>query len=132
MNQKGLIFGRCVGKMEFGARSLGNRSIIADPKVPQITNKINDAIKNRDFWMPFAPAIIEEKSKKYFKQTEKCFSPHMTIAYETHKIADNDMPACLHPRDKTARAQILRKNENEKFYNLLNDFCKCVKDFHKL
>lgn len=125
--EKGLIFGRCVGKMEFGARSLGNRSIIADPKVPYITNKINDAIKNRDFWMPFAPVIIEEKSKKYLKHTEKSFSPHMTIAYETHKIAEVDMPACLHPRDKTARAQILRKNENEKFYNLLNDFCKLTK-----
>ena len=125
--EKGLIFGRCVGKMEFGARSLGNRSIIADPKVPQITNKINDAIKNRDFWMPFAPAIIDEKSKKYLKQTEKCFSPHMTIAYETHKIAEIDMPACLHPRDKTARAQILRKSENEKFYNLLKDFYRLTK-----
>ena len=51
----------------------------------------------------------------------------MTIAYETHKIAEVDMPACLHPRDKTARAQILRKNEKEKFYNLLIDFCKLPK-----
>lgn len=124
---KGYIFGRCVGRMEFGARSLGNRSIIADPKIPYITNKINDAIKNRDFWMPFAPVILAEKSKKYLKKTIKAFSPHMTIAYETKAPAEIDMPACLHPKDKTARAQILRKNENKKFYELLSDFYSLTK-----
>ena len=51
----------------------------------------------------------------------------MTIAYETYKQAELDMPACLHPRDKTARAQILRKKENQKFHDLVNDFYKFTK-----
>ena len=106
---------------------MGNRSIIADPKIPYITNKINDAIKNRDFWMPFAPVILAEKSKKYLKKTNKTFSPPMTIAYETNSLAEKDMPACLHPKDKTARAQILRKKENKKFHALLYDFYSLTK-----
>ena len=54
---EGKIIGRCVGRMEFGQRALGNRSILADPRINDIKYKINSAIKNRDFWMPFAPVI---------------------------------------------------------------------------
>ena len=56
----GKVIGRCVGKMEFGARSLGNRSIITEARSRRIVNVINEKIKNRDFWMPFAPSIIYE------------------------------------------------------------------------
>ena len=60
----GKIFGRCVGKMEFGARSLGNRSILADPRNIENKKKINSMIKRRDFWMPFAPTVLDTFSKK--------------------------------------------------------------------
>ena len=52
---KGKIVARCSGPMEFGARALGNRSILADPRNLETVGKINRAIKHRDFWMPFAP-----------------------------------------------------------------------------
>ena len=51
---KSHVLGRCVGKMEFGARALGNRSILANPYMDGIVKKINESVKNRDFWMPFA------------------------------------------------------------------------------
>ena len=63
----GKIVGRVVGKSEFGARSLGNRSILADPSRIEIKKIINEKIKNRDFWMPFAATILKSHALKYFK-----------------------------------------------------------------
>jgi carbamoyltransferase len=61
----GKIVARCEGSMEFGARALGNRSVLADPRTPDAVEKINATIKHRDFWMPFAPAILAEDLEKY-------------------------------------------------------------------
>ncbi len=70
----GKVIGRCVGRMEFGARSLGNRSIIADARNSKIIQVINEKIKNRDFWMPFAPSIIEESCDDLFKNFKEVVS----------------------------------------------------------
>ncbi len=58
---------RCAGRMEFGARALGNRSILADPKDQDVVRVINQMVKKRDFWMPFAPMVLEERQREYLK-----------------------------------------------------------------
>ncbi len=121
---EGKIIARCAGRMEFGQRALGNRSILADPRNLNIKEKINAAIKNRDFWMPFAPVILKKISKKYLINPKNLESPYMTIGFDTTKLGYKKMSAACHPADKTARAQILKKKDNEKLYNLIEEFYK--------
>ena len=64
---KNKVLARCVGRSEFGARALGNRSIIANPSNPEIKKIINEKIKNRDFWMPFAASVLDKYSKNILK-----------------------------------------------------------------
>ena len=108
----GQIVGRFTGRMEWGARALGNRSILADPRHQQVTHKLNKAIKMRDFWMPFAPAILTEYRERYLELREDFPCPYMTIAPETRPEAWDAIPAGLHPFDKSARAQILDARES--------------------
>ncbi len=119
---EGKIIGRCVGRMEFGQRALGNRSILADPRNILIKEKINAAIKNRDFWMPFAPIILDKVSKKYIENPKNLESPFMTIGFKTTKKGYENMIAASHIADKSARPQILKKKDNFKLYNLINKF----------
>ena len=120
----GSVIGRLQGRMEWGARALGNRSIIADAKNPAIIHKINKAIKMRDFWMPFAPAILQEYRKKYVKLREDYYSPFMTVAPETYNVAWEDIPAGLHPFDHTARCQIVDPRNHPSFHDLITKFEK--------
>ena len=120
--ESGKIIGRCVGKMEFGHRALCNRSIIADPINIDVKEKINAAIKNRDFWMPFAPVVLDKFENKYLNNKKKIASPYMTIGFDTSKTGYNAMKAACHPADKSARPQILKKNDNPIFYELLKTF----------
>src|SRR5213079_3551740 len=64
------VVARCAGRMEFGARALGNRSILANPSDPRVVPLINRMIKNRDFWMPFAPTILKERADEYLVNTK--------------------------------------------------------------
>ena len=96
-----------------GQRSLGNRSILADPRKIENVTRINKAIKQRDFWMPFAPVILEKYQKILIKNPKKIKSPYMTMAFETKEIAKKYIPAAIHQADKTARAQLLERNENK-------------------
>ena len=121
---EGKIIGRCVGRMEFGQRALGNRSILADPRNILIKEKINAAIKNRDFWMPFAPIILDKVSKKYIENPKNLESPFMTIGFKTTQEGYKNMIAASHIADKSARPQILKKRDNLKLYNLINKFYK--------
>ncbi len=122
--QRGLIMARCAGQMEFGQRALGNRSILADPKDPLVKEKINSAIKNRDFWMPFAPIVMDKFVDKYLANHKGIDSPHMTIGYNTTKEGYSAMIAACHPADKTARAQILTKDINQELYEIILEFSK--------
>jgi len=121
---KGYVLGRCSGKMEFGARALGNRSILADPRDFQTIKKINEMIKNRDFWMPFAPSIMENYKKKYILNFDKSLSEHMTIVYETTKEGTEKLKAACHPSDNTVRAQIVFKHTSLDFFKLIEAFSK--------
>ena len=118
----GKVVGRLTGRMEWGARSLGNRSILADPRKQQIIHKINKAIKMRDFWMPFAPAVLESYRDKYLNIREDFPCPYMTIAPESKEPAWDAITAGLHPFDKTARSQILDTDHHPSFHDLVSKF----------
>ncbi len=102
------IVARASGKMEFGARALGNRSILASPDDPRIINKINAAIKKRDFWMPFAPALIEEDLESVVRvpsTIRQSLSPYMMFTFDVKPEYVERIIAGIHQADKTARAQ---------------------------
>ena len=118
----GKVVGRCVGKAEFGARSLGNRAIIADPRNKKTVEIINEKIKNRDFWMPFAPSILAEECHKYIINDKNLFSPYMTIGFESTDEGENSFQAAIHPSDKTLRPQMVTKDMNPKYHELISEF----------
>lgn len=120
---KGFVVANSSGRMEFGARALGNRSILANPKNSDTIRVINEQIKNRDFWMPFAPTILKERTKDYIK-SPKINSPFMMIAFESTLKAREDLRAALHPYDLTMRAQILDQKENPRYYKIIKEFEK--------
>ena len=111
----------CRGSMEMGQRSLGNRSIIADPRTRSNVEKINNSIKKRDFWMPFAPTILSEYQDLLIENPKHLESPFMTVAFET-KGGKNKIPAAVHQADGTARAQLLKKEQNPVLWNLIFKF----------
>ena len=115
------IIATCRGRLEMGPRSLGNRSILADPRIGNNIEKINKMIKNRDFWMPFAPIILHENQEILIKNPKKLESPHMTIAFETIDGKEK-FPAAVHQADGTARPQLLKKEVNPELWNLINSF----------
>src|SRR5881409_1383538 len=77
------VVARCAGRMEFGARALGNRSILANPSDHRVVGTINRMIKNRDFWMPFAPTVLEERADEYLVNPKGLASPYMMLAMPT-------------------------------------------------
>ena len=119
---KGKVLGRFKGRMELGQRALGNRSILADPRKPEIIKLINQKIKMRDFWMPFTPSILSEYKEKYLVNEKKLYCPYMTMAFKTTKLFQKIAPATLHPADQTTRPQILEKSLNPEYHKLIQDF----------
>lgn len=124
--KNGKILGRFVGRMEMGQRSLGNRSIIADPRSSETIKTINKKIKMRDFWMPFTPTILDKYEKKYLINKKNLYCPYMTMGFKTTKFFQKSAPATLHPADMTTRPQILEKKHNKTYYDLINDFGKAT------
>lgn len=118
----GKIIARCSGRMEFGLRALGNRSILADPRRPDTVRRINDAIKFRDFWMPFTPTILAERESDYILNPKGVSSPYMTMAFDSTARAHRDLIAALHPADLTARPQILKERQNPEYYAIIKEF----------
>jgi carbamoyltransferase len=109
------------GKMEFGQRALGNRSIIASPSGNDIKNLINSAVKFREAFRPFAPAILEEYAKDYFEFPDKENVYFMEKVYKFKKEYINEFPAIVH-YDGTGRLQTVNKNINDRFYKLIESF----------
>jgi carbamoyltransferase len=118
----GKIIARCSGRMEFGLRALGNRSIMADPRHYNTIRKINDAIKFRDFWMPFTPSILEEREKDYIVNPKGVKSSFMTLAFDSTELARRDLVAALHPADLTVRPQVVSKQVNQEYYQIIKEF----------
>ncbi len=111
-------------KMEFGARALGNRSILADPRKPDVIHRINKLVKMRDFWMPFAPSILSEREKDYIINPKNIDSRFMAVGFDSTSLAEKDLSAGLHPFDRTARPQIVFKEDNPKYHSLISAFEK--------
>jgi len=118
------IVGRFKGRAEWGARALGNRSILANPSSRDNVKVINDIIKGRDFWMPFAVSLIYERQKKYLKNNRNLYAPYMTITFNTTTQAHKEIIAGLHQYDLTSRPQMVKRDVNPDYYDLISSFEK--------
>ena len=107
--------------MEFGARALGNRSILANPCSPNIKDIINKRIKRRESFRPFAPSILFEEKNKWFGNSH-C-NPYMSYVEQINDNKKHLIPGVTHI-DGTGRVQTITKKFNENFYNLINAFSK--------
>ena len=119
--QQGKIIAWFNGKSEVGARSLGGRSILANPMFENMQLKLNNEVKHRECWRPFAPSVIEEEFEKYFGHTKP--SDFMIIAYKIKKEYFKTFPSTIHV-DGSVRPQSVKKSTNSKFHNLLSNFGK--------
>ena len=117
----GEVVARFKGREEFGARAMGNRSILADPSKPNVVKVINDAIKSRDFWMPFAPSLLDRRERDYFINTKRVRAPYMILAFDSTDRATEFGAAC-HPYDLTIRPQVVYQDWNPSYYALLENF----------
>ena len=113
------IVGWFRGKMEFGARALGNRSILANPCNPNIKEIINKKIKRRENFRPFAPSILFEEKNKWFNNNY--YNPYMSCVEKINNNKKNLIPGVTHV-DGTGRVQTVSKELNEDFYNLIKSF----------
>lgn len=118
---KGEVVARFKGREEFGARAMGNRSILADPAQPDVVKVINDAIKSRDFWMPFAPSVLDRREKDYVVNSKNIPAPYMIIAFDSTERVGEFRAAC-HPYDLTIRPQVVFREWNPSYYDLLEKF----------
>lgn len=116
------VVARFAGRMEWGARALGNRSILTNASEWGNVEKINAMIKKRDFWMPFAPSLLAEESYRYLVNPKGLESPYMMLAYDTQEATEREICAAVQPRDKTARAQFVYKETNPSYWNLIKAF----------
>jgi carbamoyltransferase len=116
------VVARCAGRMEFGARSLGNRSILANPADHRVVGLINRMIKNRDFWMPFAPSVLREREGDYLVNPKGLASPYMMLAFPTNPKRRDEIIAAVHPQDGTARAHIVDEAWNPGYHRVIREF----------
>ncbi len=117
----GLVVGWFQGRMEFGPRALGNRSILADPRREEMKDVLNDRIKKRESFRPFAPSILEDHVGEYFDQTHP--SPAMLMVYEIKPERRKQIPAVTHV-DGTGRLQTVTREANSRYYDLIDQFYK--------
>lgn len=118
---EGKIIGWFQGRMEVGPRALGGRSILADPKIPGIKDRVNAEVKRREMWRPFAPAMRQEDIGEYVEGPYE--SPFMIIAFQARQDRVQDFPAAVHV-DNTARVQGVRRETNPRYYDLITAFKK--------
>jgi carbamoyltransferase len=116
---EGNVFGWFQGGSEFGPRALGNRSIIADPRKPEMKDILNKRVKFRQPFRPFAPIVLEERAHEIFEGDED--SPFMLLAKRVRPEWRDKIPSIVHV-DGTARVQTVRADQNEILYRLLKKF----------
>jgi carbamoyltransferase len=117
----GLVVGWFQGRMEFGPRALGNRSILVDPRRAEMKDVLNDRIKKREPFRPFAPSVLEERVGDYFEQTHP--APTMLMVYQIRKERRQEIPAVTHV-DGSGRLQTVSRAVNERYYELISNFEK--------
>jgi carbamoyltransferase len=117
----GKIIGWFQGRMEFGPRALGHRSILADPRDPEMNLKVNNAVKFREWWRPFAPSMLREIAEEYLEHA--CDSPFMILTNPVRSEKRHVIPSVTHV-DGSARPQTVEKEINPLYWNLINEFGK--------
>jgi len=115
----GLVVGWFQGRMEFGPRALGNRSIVVDPRRAEMKEILNDRIKKRERFRPFAPSILEERTADYFEQSHP--APTMLMVYQVRAERRVEIPAVTHV-DGSGRLQTVSREVNPRYYQLISDF----------
>ncbi len=118
---QGFIVARFRGREEFGARSLGNRALLAPARAHDSVRRLNYAIKERDFWMPFALSMLAERASEYINNPKGLAAPYMILAFDT-SVSGRDLVAGIHPHDFTVRPQVVREQDNVQFYHLLRAY----------
>jgi carbamoyltransferase len=117
----GKILGWFQGRAEWGPRALGNRSIVADPRRPEMKETLNQRIKHREIFRPFAPSILAESTGEWFEKSHP--SPFMTLAYSVRPQKRDKIPAPTHV-DGTGRLQTVTREANPRYWSLINTFEK--------
>jgi carbamoyltransferase len=117
----GKIIGWFQGRMEFGPRALGGRSILADPRDPEMNAKVNNAVKFREWWRPFAPSMLREAAGEYLEHA--CDSPFMILTNPVRPEKRGIIPSVTHV-DGSARPQTVEKDINPLYWDLINEFGK--------
>ena len=115
----GKILGWFQGRAEWGPRALGNRSIVADPRRPEMKEILNQRIKHREIFRPFAPSILAESTAEYFEKSHP--SPFMTLAYSVRSEKRGKIPAPTHV-DGTGRLQTVTREANPLYHALISAF----------
>jgi carbamoyltransferase len=116
---RGEVVARAKGQTEFGARALGNRSILARADNMEAVRIINDMIKCRDFWMPFAPAVLAERADEYYIKPKPMRAPYMIVAFDSRPETRAKYSAGQHPYDHSVRPQEVTQSWNPDFYRLI-------------
>lgn len=119
---RGRIVARASGAAEFGARALGNRSILAPANSPEVARQLNQAVKNRDFWMPFAPSVLDRRAGDYYHKPKPVDSPYMMLAFRSRSSRRDRFTAAQHPYDFTTRPQEVQREHNPDYYQLLEEY----------
>ncbi|MFE9423844.1 carbamoyltransferase [Kitasatospora sp. NPDC006697] len=114
---EGKVVGWFHGRTEFGPRALGGRSILADPRRPDMRDRINASVKMREAFRPFAPAVLAEQASEHFRLDHE--SPFMLETCEV--VSEHDLPAVTHV-DRSARVQTVTEQANGRFYRLVKAF----------
>ena len=118
----GKFVGWFQGKMEMGPRALGNRSILSDPRRNDLKDKLNDFVKHREKWRPYAPSILEDYADEYIKNYSN--APFMIKTFDINEKYVDLVEAVLHPIDKTTRPHVVSKEINPRYYKLIEEFRK--------
>lgn len=116
---RGKILGWFQGRMEFGPRALGSRSILADPRDPEMTAKVNNAVKFREWWRPFAPSMLAETAGDYLESATD--SPFMILTAQVKQEKRSVIPAVTHV-DGSARPQTVERDVNPLYWRLICEF----------
>lgn len=116
---EGKLVGWVQGKAEYGPRALGNRSILADPRTAAMQDKINETVKFREMFRPFAPSVLHEHADEYFENVQE--SPYMDKTLPIRESMRDKIAAVCHV-DGTGRLQTVKKEWNPRFYELIDQF----------
>lgn len=116
----GDLVGWFQGRGEMGPRALGNRSILADPRMADSRDRVNQFVKHREDWRPFAPSILADEAEDYLVDARP--APYMIRTFDTPESSRDEISAVIHPGDGTTRPQTVTEAANPRYYRLIAEF----------